>query len=89
MDYLANNWPILFLIVIYIALCLYIGWWFKKKASEGVSEYYIAKREIPGWVVSLAFFSTFISTNTYIRQEKHSVPVCAGRGSAFSGRPSV
>ncbi|HEU19631.1 MAG TPA: hypothetical protein ENO00_09720 [Deltaproteobacteria bacterium] len=68
MDYLVDNWPVLFLITIYIALCLYIGWWFQKKASEGVSAYYIAKREIPGWVVSLAFFSTFISTNTYIGQ---------------------
>jgi SSS family transporter len=68
MEYLADNWPILFLIFVYIALCLYVGWWFKRRASEGVSEYYIAKREIPGWVISLAFFSTFISTNTYIGQ---------------------
>jgi len=68
MEYLAQNSVILFLIVVYVAACLGIGWWFKKKASEGVSAYYIAKREIPGWVVSLAFFSTFISTNTYIGQ---------------------
>ena len=68
MNYLAQNWVTLLLIFIYVAMCLYIGWWFKKKAAEGVSEYYIAKREIPGWVVSLAFFSTFISTNTYIGQ---------------------
>ena len=68
MEYLAKNGVILSWIFVYIAICLYVGWWFKKKASEGVSEYYIAKREIPGWVISLAFFSTFISTNTYIGQ---------------------
>jgi len=68
MAYLAKNGIILVMIFLYMGMCLYIGWWFKKKAAAGVSEYYIAKREIPGWVVSLAFFSTFISTNTYIGQ---------------------
>ncbi len=68
MEYLANNGVILGWIVVYIAICLYIGYFFKKKAAEGVDEFYIAKREIPGWVISLAFFSTFISTNTYIGQ---------------------
>ena len=68
MEYLAKNWLILSLIFVYVSVCLWIGWFFKQKASKGVKEYYIAKREIPGWVVSLAFFSTFISTNTYIGQ---------------------
>lgn len=54
--------------LIYVGFCLGAGWWFKKRASKGVNEFFIAKREIPGWVISLAFFSTFISTNTYIGQ---------------------
>ncbi len=68
MEYLAQNWVILTFIFVYVAMCLYIGYWFKQKAAEGVSEFYIAKREIPGWVIALAFYSTFISTNTYIGQ---------------------
>ena len=36
-----------------------------QKPIPDVQEY---DREIPGWVVSLAFFSTFASTNTYIGQ---------------------
>jgi solute:Na+ symporter, SSS family len=56
------------LTIIYVVGCLYIGWYFKKKASQGVEGYYVAKREIPGWVISLAFFSTSASTNTYIGQ---------------------
>jgi len=56
------------LTIIYVIGCLYIGWYFKKKASQGVEGYYVAKREIPGWVISLAFFSTSASTNTYIGQ---------------------
>jgi len=67
-DYLIQNGFVLFLTIIYTAFCLYIGWYFKHKAQSGVGEYYVAKREIPGWVVSLAFFSTFASTNTYIGQ---------------------
>ena len=66
MEYLAENGMVILLTLIYIFFCLYVGWYFKKKASSGLKEYYIAKREIPGWVISLAFFSTSASTNTYI-----------------------
>lgn len=66
MDYIREHFITLFLTILYIAGCLCIGWYFKKKASEGVEGYYIAKREIPGWVIALAFFSTSASTNTYI-----------------------
>ena len=65
-EYLAEHGIVIVLILIYIAFCLMIGWYFKVKASSGVKEYYLAKREIPGWVISLAFFSTSASTNTYI-----------------------
>jgi SSS family transporter len=68
MDYLQEHYVTLFLTTIYVAGCLYIGWHFKKKAKRGVEGYYVAKREIPGWVISLAFFSTSASTNTYIGQ---------------------
>ena len=68
MSYIAEHWIIWTLILIYLGACLGIGWLFKIRASRGVQEYYVARREIPGWVVSLAFFSTFASTNTYIGQ---------------------
>lgn len=68
MDYFSEHYVTLILTTIYVGGCLYIGWYFKKKASQGVDGYYVAKREIPGWVVSLAFFSTSASTNTYIGQ---------------------
>jgi len=72
MAYLADNWIVLLLMGVYSVLCLGAGWWFQKRASRGVKEYFVAKREIPGWVISLAFFSTFISTNTYIGQAGHA-----------------
>ncbi len=68
MEYLRDNALILLLTIVYTVICLYIGWYFKRKASSDVGSYYVAKRAIPGWVVSLAFFSTFASTNTYIGQ---------------------
>ena len=55
-------------LVVYVFFCLYVGWYFNKRARENVGAFYLAKREIPGWVISLAFFSTFASTNTYIGQ---------------------
>lgn len=68
MDYFLEHYVTLVLTSIYVGGCLYVGWYFKKKASQGVEGYYVAKREIPGWVISLAFFSTSASTNTYIGQ---------------------
>ncbi len=55
-------------LIIYVIFCLYIGWYFNRRAKENIKAFYLAKREIPGWVISLAFFSTFASTNTYIGQ---------------------
>ncbi|MGB5371274.1 MAG: hypothetical protein WBN18_12665 [Flavobacteriaceae bacterium] len=68
MAYFEAHYVTLILTTIYVGGCLYVGWYFKKKAAEGVEGYYVAKREIPGWVISLAFFSTSASTNTYIGQ---------------------
>ncbi|MEX0289857.1 MAG: sodium:solute symporter [Flavobacteriaceae bacterium] len=68
MDYLKEHYVTLLLTALYVGGCLYIGWYFKKKASRGIEGYYLAKREITGWVISLAFFSTSASTNTYIGQ---------------------
>ncbi len=68
MDYLQEHFFTLFLTLLYVGGCLYVGWYFKKQAAAGVADYYVAKRKIPGWVISLAFFSTSASTNTYIGQ---------------------
>lgn len=68
MTWLGEHWPVLVAVLLYLAACLGIGWYFQRRASQGVSDYYVAKRSAPGWVVSLAFFSTFASTNTYIGQ---------------------
>ncbi len=73
--YLLQHWPVLSFLLVYVGFCLYVGWYFNRRASSGVQEYYVAKREIPGWVVSLAFFSTFASTNTYIGQAGMSFKV--------------
>jgi SSS family transporter len=68
MESFVDTWMIWLLMGVYLAFCLGVGWYFRAKASRGVKDYYVAKRAIPGWVVSLAFFSTFASTNTYIGQ---------------------
>ena len=68
MAYLAEHGAVLVAIAAYLAACLAVGKHFERKAARGVEDYYVAKRRIPGWVVSLAFFSTFASTNTYIGQ---------------------
>ena len=68
MTFLTRHWAVLLALVVYLAVCIWIGWHFRRRAARGVDDFYVAKRSIPGWVVSLAFFSTFASTNTYIGQ---------------------
>ncbi len=68
MEALTAHWPVLLALLLYLGVCLAIGGYFQRRASRGVDDFYIAKRSVPGWVVSLAFFSTFASTNTYIGQ---------------------
>ena len=72
MEYITNHWQVLLLMATYLLFCLGVGWFFKYQAAKGIQEYFVAKRQIPGWVISLAFFSTFASTNTYIGQAGQS-----------------
>jgi Na+/proline symporter len=67
-DYVTEHAITLGLTFTYLLFCLWVGYHFREKAGSGVDSFYVARREIPGWVVSLAFFSTFASTNTYIGQ---------------------
>lgn len=68
MELLTEHWPVLVALLVYLAACIGIGGYFQRRASRGVADFYVARRSVPGWVVSLAFFSTFASTNTYIGQ---------------------
>ncbi len=65
---MTEHLPVMSALLVYLAACIGIGWYFRRRASRGVDDFYVARRSVPGWVVSLAFFSTFASTNTYIGQ---------------------
>lgn len=71
-DYLQQHGSTLACIAVYVAVILYLNYWFRKVSARNVNAYYLAERKIPGWVTSLAFFSTFISTSTYIGQAGES-----------------
>ena len=68
MPWVHEHWAVLVALLLYLGVCLGIGWYFRQRAERGVADFYVAGRNVPGWVVSLAFFSTFASTNTYIGQ---------------------
>ena len=72
MTYFSEHATILLCMIVYLILLITFGWYLQRQASKTVGEYYVANRQIPGWVVSLAFFSTFVSTNTYIGQAGES-----------------
>ena len=45
--YLVEHATILGMMILYLAFCLGVGWYFKSKAAAGVKAFYVAKREIP------------------------------------------
>ncbi len=65
MSWLAEHWLAGVLMVAYTALLLYhaqVG----RRASRGMSDYYVGGRNLGGVVVGISFFATFASTNSYI-----------------------
>lgn len=71
-EYLSQHGVVLLCISLYVGVIIYMNNYFRRVASKNVNAYYLAERKIPGWVISLAFFSTFISTGTYIGQAGES-----------------
>jgi Na+/proline symporter len=51
MDAILQNWPVIAVLLAYLAGCLAVGRQFQQRAARGASDYYVAKRQIPGWVV--------------------------------------
>ncbi|NIT52297.1 MAG: hypothetical protein GWO41_06020, partial [candidate division Zixibacteria bacterium] len=54
------HWIDITLIFSYLAIVALIGFWVKKKATEGLDTYYLAGRNIPWWMLGLAGCSSYI-----------------------------
>ncbi|MCQ5362544.1 MAG: hypothetical protein NO482_03875, partial [Candidatus Methanomethylicia archaeon] len=57
-----NTTIIIICVAIYFAISVVIGVYFKRRAEKGVGEFYVAGRSIPGMIVALGYYSTFLST---------------------------
>ncbi|MCC6013864.1 MAG: hypothetical protein LM593_05805 [Candidatus Verstraetearchaeota archaeon] len=60
-------------IIAYFIVSIIIGVWFKRRAEKSVSEFYVAGRSIPGMIVALGYYSTYLSTATFIGQADHHI----------------
>ncbi|NHV60007.1 MAG: hypothetical protein HA492_01170 [Candidatus Verstraetearchaeota archaeon] len=63
-----NTTIIIICVAIYFAISVVVGVYFKRRAEKGVGEFYVAGRSIPGMIVALGYYSTFLSTATFIGQ---------------------
>lgn len=54
------HWIDLVLIVTYLMMVALIGFWVKKRATEKLDSYYLARRNVPWWILGLAGCSSYI-----------------------------
>lgn len=59
------QWPDYCVIAVYFGVMLYIGGYIAKK-QKGAESYFMAGRNMPGWVVGFSFMATVISSMTFI-----------------------
>lgn len=59
------RWLDLFVIALYFAAMIVVGWWFSRRArtTEG---YFVGNRAYPGWVAGVSLFGAQISSITFV-----------------------
>lgn len=65
LDNLRTYWPAHLLLLLYTVVLAYHAW-SGKRATKGVSDYYIGGRGLGGVALGLSFFATYSSTNSFI-----------------------
>ena len=61
----ALRTPDLVVLFVYFALLIGAGFYFRKRSGT-VEGFTVANRSLPGWVVGLSIFGTYLSSNTFI-----------------------
>ena len=61
----ALRTPDIVVLFVYFALLIGAGFYFRK-GSGTVEGFTVANRSLPGWVVGLSVFGTYLSSNTFI-----------------------
>ena len=61
----ALRTPDIVVLFVYFALLIGAGFYFRKRSGT-VEGFTVANRSLPGWVVGLSIFGTYLSSNTFI-----------------------
>ena len=61
----ALRTPDIVVLFVYFALLIGAGFYFRKRSGT-VEGFTVANRSLPGWVVGLSVFGTYLSSNTFL-----------------------
>jgi len=61
-----GTWLDLAIVVVYLAFCVLVGIYYKRRAEKSFEEYFLAGRTIPTVVLTSSIMATFISTVTIV-----------------------
>lgn len=57
------DWAVL---VGYLALLVFTGWWFGKREQKNTRDYFLASRRMPMWAVAVSIIATSLSAATFV-----------------------
>ena len=62
----ALTWPDYCFILLYFAVSLFIGWWFKRKKQTSGADYFLGGYRIPPWAAAVSWYGTAVSSISFM-----------------------
>ena len=59
------RWPDLLVIALFFGAFIFIGWYFARK-NTSAEAYFLAGRNLPGWLVGCSVMATIVSAMTFL-----------------------
>lgn len=66
------TWPDYFFILLYFAVSIFIGWWFKRKNQTSGADYFLGGYRIPPWAAAVSWYGTAVSSISFMALPAHA-----------------
>ena len=64
--------PDYFFILLYFAVSIFIGWWFKRKNQTSGADYFLGGYRMPPWAAAVSWYGTAVSSISFMALPAHA-----------------